>query len=258
MQKPIAIYQDKGTSEVGIQSLLTAIPTKLNCLAHTLSASDIIQNGLSQYAALIIAGGADLPYCEKLNGKGNQIIRQFVANGGIYIGICAGAYYGCQEIDFIGKGYRIAGKRELAFFDGIAKGSLPHFTQDNYYDETLNSKAIIPIHFAKNLPFQTTMFNNIHHLYYHGGCRFELSPQTVNSTQILANYPDNTPAIISGNFGSGKYLLSGVHFELQRQPYEKIVLNHCSIEDYEQEKQLVQWFTEDYGQEVWWILNSLI
>lgn len=94
-------------------------------------------------------GGADLPYCKKLNGEGNRRIRQFIEQGGAYLGICAGAYYGCAELNFVGRDYSVNGNRELALFNGIAKGSLPQFTNGQLYDKNIGSKAIVEVTLAE-------------------------------------------------------------------------------------------------------------
>lgn len=41
----------------------------------------------------VIPGGRDLPYCRDLNGYINDRIIRYVKEGGVYMGICAGAYY---------------------------------------------------------------------------------------------------------------------------------------------------------------------
>ena len=71
-------------------------------------------------------GGADLPYCTHLNGHGNSLIRGFVESGGSYLGLCAGAYYGCGHVEFeLGNpSMEVQGPRELRFFPGTAKGSV--------------------------------------------------------------------------------------------------------------------------------------
>ena len=72
-------------------------------------------------------GGADLPYCADLNGRGNELIRQFVEEGGgSYLGLCAGGYYGCSRVEFEpdSEKLRVAGDRELGFFPGVALGAV--------------------------------------------------------------------------------------------------------------------------------------
>ncbi|MEW5299670.1 MAG: hypothetical protein WDW36_002662 [Sanguina aurantia] len=68
-------------------------------------------------------GGADLPYCRLLNGQGNNMITEYVKGGGSYLGLCAGAYYGCSSVEFEpGSSMEVSGDRELAFFPGVAVG----------------------------------------------------------------------------------------------------------------------------------------
>ena len=102
--------------------------------AHNVALVDAeaIKNGALQGASLLVMpGGADLAYCEKLNGEGNALIRQFVENGGAYLGICAGAYYACNAIEWaMGTHQEIAGPRELAFYPAMASGPVYEFIEE--------------------------------------------------------------------------------------------------------------------------------
>jgi len=35
-----------------------------------------------------------------LKFKGNKLIREYVEQGGMYLGLCAGGYYGAQKVEF--------------------------------------------------------------------------------------------------------------------------------------------------------------
>lgn len=241
MVKPVYIYCDEGVSEVGVQSLLLAIELHLQCKAFLIKAEQIIQGKLNDGCLLIMPGGADLPYCKKLNGEGNRRIRRFIEQGGAYLGICAGAYYGCAELDFIGSNYTVKGSRELALFDGVAKGSLPKFSNGKLYDEKSGSKAMIEITFAEG---EKSI------VYYHGGCRFEPNPTAIYNP--LAYYPDGSLAIVEGYLGLGYYLLSGVHFELQAAIYQQKIVNSCeNLEIKAQEETICSYFNENYGSQIW-------
>lgn len=95
---------------------------------------------------LVMPGGADVPYCDKLNGRGNELIREYVHNGGSYLGLCAGAYYGCQHVEFdVGGPLEVVGPRELGFYKGIARGCMyPGF---HYANE--DGAVAAPIRFRK-------------------------------------------------------------------------------------------------------------
>lgn len=53
--------------------------------------------------------------------------------GGTYLGFCAGAYYACSTVQFeMGTSLEVKGQRELAFFPGVAVGSVaPGFDYRN-------------------------------------------------------------------------------------------------------------------------------
>lgn len=70
-------------------------------------------------ALLIIPGGRDLPYVEAMSGRSGiaRRIKEYVAEGGKYLGICAGGYFGSKEVRFDEGGeMQVVGKRELVCF----------------------------------------------------------------------------------------------------------------------------------------------
>lgn len=252
MVRPILIYADLGTSEVGVSSLLKGVPHWLNRPARTVSAEQICQGALANASGLIIPGGADLPYCEKLNGEGNRQIRQFVEQGGFYLGICAGAYYACQRVEFQGADYQVHGERELGFFEGVAQGSLPTLTNGHYYSESVESKAMVKLDFADFPADPTACY------YYHGGSTFFESSQAVRSAQVFARFADGSPAIVSGQFGKGRYLLSSVHFELDPQCYQELIVKHSPKSDRLQEQAIAQALQQSQGKAVWQMIKNML
>lgn len=171
------------------------------------NAAAIIDNSAFEGADIfVMPGGADLPYCKKLNGMGNKNIRAFVENGGTYLGICAGAYYACKDIEYHkGRDDEICGPRELALIDATAIGSLPELAP--YYNDRLQTVSAVAL--------QTKHQANDIRAYYHGGCKFMLHEETM----IHAHYPlpDAPAAIIEKAVGLGRVVLSGVHLEIGAQ-----------------------------------------
>lgn len=169
-----------------------------------LSAKDLIYSPWDEKASmLIMPGGRDRPYMEALRGLGNAKIGRFVQKGGVYLGICAGAYYGASKIEFEkGSLEEIVEARELKFFEGCAKG--PVFHHGSY---TYRSPACAK---AAKLAAQGGEFS----AYYHGGCTFL---GDLGKTLVLARYkelPGLPPAVIACPVGEGTAILSGVHLEV--------------------------------------------
>jgi glutamine amidotransferase-like uncharacterized protein len=191
----IAIYQGEGTSWQG------EIPAK------PITAKQILEGALHDFSLLIMPGGRDRPYMAALQGKANANIRSFVEKGGIYLGICAGAYYGCSEIEF-DKGYplEVCEGRELKFFRGKAIG--PAYGKGTFEYNSEKGARLAKLQ----------LDNGIAEVYYNGGCTFE---GDFTNVRILASYldlPNHPPAIIECPIGKGKAILSGVHLEKAAKP----------------------------------------
>ena len=75
---------------------------------------------------LVMPGGRDLLFLDSLGEKGCKNIRKWVNEGGLYFGVCAGAYFGCSRIEFEmdRPDYKVAGDRPLQFCQATAVGSV--------------------------------------------------------------------------------------------------------------------------------------
>lgn len=207
----IALYEDDGvcSESVGhmrhmIQSFLppnTLLSLRADMFS-CLTKNDAIK-------ILIMPGGRDQYYAERLRGK-NKIIQDFVEKGGIYLGICAGAYYACQRIIFDTGGALIDEERELGFFPGIAKG--PEIAP--YVHRSRSGIRATPIvSQVSDLPDAV--------LYYNGGGCFMDAAQCPG-VNILARYKEtNQAAMVAMNVGKGHVFLSHLHFEYSPELLEK-------------------------------------
>ena len=244
MSKCVFIYSDEGTDKAGIASIEENCRKRLKLPYRYINSEDILDGVLQGKNIFVMPGGADLPYCKNLNGIGNKKIRKFIEDGGFYIGICAGAYYACRRINFKGKDYDVRGDRELGLFEGTAEGSLPFLTDGNYFsDDGAESKAMISLKFKEKLSEE--------YFYYHGGPVFIPDSIINHRYGVIAKYEDNTPAVIKGKIGKGNYLLSAVHFELEKEQYRKFVLEKADMKDKDREKIICDYFTENYGNRIW-------
>jgi biotin---protein ligase len=177
---------------------------------------------LASCAALVFPGGADLAYCRLFNGAGNRRIKQYVQNGGKYIGLCAGGYYASSKCEFM-QGDRVmevVGDRELKFFPGICRGLA--FNGFKYQSEAgaravnleVNQSAFKDI-VSSNEPLAQSVLS-----YYNGGGVF-VDASRYEDVEILASYSgklDTDPgegkaAVIYRKFGQGAVLLTGPHPE---------------------------------------------
>jgi len=200
----IYIYEDEGVSTESLKQTLAAFGSLAQkYTVKTIDAQQIKKGVWAQDAVLLVMpGGADLPYVKNLNGLGNAIIKQYVIDGGAFLGICAGAYYATSYVAFDQHGpLEVVGDRELAFFKGNSIG--PVLAPYDYQSNSGSRAATIHV----DLPDLSEAI-----VFYNGGCFFEAADRYAH-TQIIGTYENGLPAIILIPYGQGKVLLSGVHFE---------------------------------------------
>lgn len=173
----------------------------------------------SSCAALVFPGGADQGYCRTLNGAGNRRIRQYVEQGGKYIGFCAGGYYGTGRVEFeVGhKLLEVVGDRELAFYPGTCRGCA--FRGFVYHSEKGARAAELAVN--KSV-LSSGSIPNVLRSYYNGGGVFVDAPKYADrGVEVLAEYNDKLDvdagdgraAIVHCKVGEGAALLTSPHPE---------------------------------------------
>lgn len=211
--KSVYIYDDEGVGPECLRHtkrLFESFLDPQNYTITTIDAANVTRGAWVRDAVLfVMPGGADTPYAKKLNGKGNDVIKQFVRGGGRYLGFCAGAYYASAEVEFdVGGPLQVIGPRELKFFNGTAWG--PVFGP---YDPTSEKGArAAKINLDPTLLLPTPL-----DIYFNGGCSFKQNDTSLDDTiALLGTYAqkNNDSAIIMTQDGA---LLSCVHFEID--PY---------------------------------------
>ena len=204
MKKKIGVYVDSGSS---FATVIRAITQEVNsfCLVQAVVAGHLDRDDFfDDLNVFVMPGGADLPYCKSLNGGRNARLKRWVERGGVYLGLCAGAYYGCSEIVFNGYDQEIVGQRELGFLRGIAVGSIEGIAP--LYDGTLKSAAVVSLIVDEGERIGS---------FYHGGPFFKIEEGV--ETKVLARYEGveaRPVAIVESSVGNGKALLCGVHPEM--------------------------------------------
>ena len=202
----IYVYNDLGVSEIMLEHTIYSLYQTFPYYEIKLLNANSLLNSHWQHNAslLVMPGGADLPYVAKLNGKGNILIKEYVNQGGSYLGICAGAYYASAYVEFDKDGkYQVLGDRELKFFPDKAIG--PILAEFDYFTNSGARAAEI-----------YTNFTNLEALkvYYNGGGYF-YNPDNLYNVTVLAKYTENNlAAILKVNYGAGNIILSFVHFEV--------------------------------------------
>jgi glutamine amidotransferase-like uncharacterized protein len=201
----VAIYEGKGSPEGGIKNVsdrLMLIPgTKIT----RLSAEEIGQNNLTTYDLVVFSGGLSNTQAKYIGPEGKENIRNYVAGGGNYLGVCAGAYLACAGFEWgIGilnaqtispKWFRGLGYLKLELSDegrGVIQNVKEPFTC------RYNSGPIIKKLNRPDLPDYTVL-------------AWFREEKIANASQ--AGTMVNTPAIVMAPYGKGRVLAISPHPE---------------------------------------------
>lgn len=211
------VYAQRSTYEFLRESLRVYehqnIKTRL-IVAKDILDRDILNNRHENVLGLFMPGSpAAQLYRDNLGERGKAAIQTYVANGGSYIGICAGAYLASHDIV-----YKSARRQEhiqdnLALFDGQAIGQLssllvPVTTVRQGWEEA----NVTPLH------YHTASGPSTANVIYWGGPAYQPAPH--EKITVLATYDaatiDDQPAIAiaAKDYGAGRVVLSGVHPEI--------------------------------------------
>jgi len=179
---PILLFIGNGTSPGDVDAL-RKILTNANLQYSTVNSSQL--NGMSEseirnYRLLIVPGGNFIEIGNGLTASTTANIRSAVQNGLNYLGICAGAFFAGNS-----------GYNGLNLTSGVRFGF--YAAEDRGI-----RKAAVPIAVAGAPTLDQ---------YWEDG------PQLTGWGTVVGKYPDGTPAIVEGTFGSGWVILTGVHAE---------------------------------------------
>jgi len=198
------LYYDRGVWSTGYRHLRSFL--REYGYSYDVINSDYIEAGkldVDQHTFLIIPGGQSWTYLDDLGKPGGEAIKAYVAAGGGYIGICAGAFYAMSDRE----GGHTTGPYGIGLLEGVG------------YDGTLLGVA----------PFK------------HGMLDFAVSWQGIQNRlkivllegpsilvdqhiaeaanmQVVARFPIiNHPAMVLFDYGDGKVFLTGPHPEVEER-----------------------------------------
>lgn len=150
-----------------------------------------LQGGnLKRFDAIVFPGGYSYFQQVSAGHRGLDAVREYVKQGGCYLGICAGAFLAAKEVHWEGQVYPYP----LALFDGIAEGSIPQIAAWPKHGRSKLSVTDAGDKFG---------LQAVHgrEFYYQGGCRFIGG----SNFTTLATYFDGSSAIISRSLRYSEY-----------------------------------------------------
>jgi glutamine amidotransferase-like uncharacterized protein len=178
----ILLFNGKGTSGddgAALESILDGAHLRY-ATVNSQQLNGMTEQQIQRQRLLIVPGGNFVAMGNSLTASTTANIRNAVKHGLNYLGICAGAFFAGNSPY---NGLNLTSGVMFRFYAAESRGV---------------RKAAVAIAAAGSPPLDQ---------YWEDG------PQLTGWGSVVAKYPDGTPAVAEGTFGSGWVLLTGVHPE---------------------------------------------
>ncbi|XP_060065061.1 uncharacterized protein LOC132545392 [Ylistrum balloti] len=185
MRSTVFVYLGEGACEANAEVVVASLKRHLDEKCYIfkfISPEETIEGTWKKSTALyVIGGGYDLGFIRALGDKGTLQIRQYVLDGGCYLGLCAGSYFGCDYIEFDKNGpQEVCGERILKFFPGLCVG--PVWGPYNYGSESGARAALVDYYDNGTQTTPTTL-----RAYFNGGGMFLFYADQFISVKCIAD-----------------------------------------------------------------------
>lgn len=209
----VAIFKDKGAHPRG--NLLVALETALDMTVTPIDGEELRGGYLNNFDLLLVPGGSAVKESYSMKKEGREEVRRFVANGGLYMGICAGCYLLTES------------RRDYL-------GLLPLKTRDRAHWR--RGKGTLPVELTQQGKEIFGTNQNMFNILYHNGPVIDASHVTAASHFVVLGYyrgelvarrgkPGvmvDSPAMFMGTFGKG--LVLGI------SPHPEATVNQVNME----------------------------
>jgi hypothetical protein len=179
---PVLIFDGTGTSSTdvtAVENIVSAAGLAYNTV-NSNQLDGMTQGQLADYKLFIVPGGNSITIGENLSSKATSTVRDAVANGLNYLGLCAGGFFG-----------------GFSKYNGLDLTSGVWFDFYADYNKGIHKEAV-----SISFPSQAAL-----DVYWQNG------PELAGWGKVVGKYPDGESAIVEDYWGSGFVILSGVHPE---------------------------------------------
>ncbi|MCV6599827.1 MAG: BPL-N domain-containing protein [Alphaproteobacteria bacterium] len=182
---------------------------------------------------LFMPGGNATKYSKDLKGESIQKIRDFVQDGGIFQGICAGAYFASElfyyENPKTGNKIELSSEQdEVLGVNYVMATSEPH---EHLKEAKIKDGCQVKVKYDNNRKDKFVQ------VYYNRGPYLTNLKDGINPKGIYADIYEGEVAVAENNYGRGKVVVSGVHPEFKASQLENVPFLSEKINDTTPEQQ---------------------
>lgn len=190
----VALYKSYGVSDISFEAAKTLLESEKNIKLKIVSSSEIRKGALNNVNVFVVMGGSGSQQGKDLQELGRNKVKEFVKNGGGYIGVCGGSYMAIT---------------------GPSEGKLNLLASKNYGNTgwqrgngdcelKSNDGQTINIHYENGPIFENTKYEGAGS--YQSLATFNCDYFIPSKGTYEGEMPGQ-PGIIVGNYGKGRVLL---------------------------------------------------
>ena len=202
----VAVYQGDGVGK-SVKDVLDDLARDSSIAVERITTSQILKDGLKPFDVVLFPGGSGGGQGKSLTADGREKVRQFISDGGGYIGICAGAYLASADYDWSLDilDAKVLDRRHWARGFGNVKLNLKSICRTNLTLADVQSKV-----YYHQGPLLAPA-NNSELDDYDEWASFATE---VTKEGVPAGVMPGTTAVAAGRFGFGRVLAISPHFEM--------------------------------------------
>ncbi len=214
----VAIYDHSPESKParGCRNLLSVLTPEHGFECQRLRPEEIRDGRLASFEVLVRPGGSGSKQAEMLQETGRHAVREFVKQGGGYVGICAGAYLASAQYDWSLNiiNARVWDRAHWARGTGTVNVGLTPAGSD-FFDD---SEESVPIYYGQGPLLVPGDYPELASYEVLATYETEIAAKGAPVGAMLG-----THAIIRGPFGSGRVICFSPHAEVSAGPHELVV-----------------------------------
>jgi Biotin-protein ligase, N terminal len=220
MPQRIAVFVGPGAPQSAADMLLQLGSSDAGLQFAILNAYDIQAGALSEFETVIFPGGSGSAQAAALQDRGCKNVREFVQNGGGYLGVCGGAFLssshyswslGILQSSVLTSSIGPSGDpRSGLWYRGGPTRVLIEFSREGraLLGEELGGALSVDYHNGPIFPSHGFTSGPVAHLCVLAHYRSEICRTEAQRGTMIG-----TPALISSVFGAGRVVAVGPHLE---------------------------------------------
>lgn len=218
--KPLAlVWAGKGACEDGCYTATAKMAKMAGFQVQLVTTENFSQELLDKATIWLQPGGNAIEVSNDFGPHRMQMLRDFVARGGRYVGFCAGAFFSDAWVD------------DFNTVPGL--GITPVVTADFSKEALGSDEVILDVNWA----------GRMRHIYFNEGGTFKLETYTPD-VKVFAHYQTEglpgLPAAWENTFGQGRVVVTGTHPEAPPKWREDLNKEDEDGDDYDLALEMIQ------------------